>query len=111
MHIKPHVADLVSYWEEKRIVYNSVLVLLVLACWGEDILSGGPAQWLGAAIVLLVLAGIANVLYCFAYPIDLALQMTPLKSVWQHYRWLLFTGGLLLASTLALWVMLHTGMA
>ena len=111
MDIKPHVADAVSYWERKRIVYNIVLAILVLACWGEDIFSGGPAQLLGAGIVLLILAGIANVLYCFAYPVDLAFQMTPLKAVWQRRRWILFTSGLVLASTLALWVMLHTGMA
>ena len=111
MNIKPHVADAVSYWERKRILYNGVLTLLVIACWGTDILSGGPAQWLGTAIVLLFFAGVANALYCLAYPVDLAFQMTPLKAVWQRRRWVLFTSGLLLASTLALWVMLHTGMA
>jgi hypothetical protein len=111
MDIKPHITDAVSYWERKRITYNGVLALLVISCWGEDILAGTPAHWLGAGIVLLVLAGIANVLYCAAYAVDLAFQMTPLKAVWQQRRWLLFTSGLLLASTLALWIMLHSGMA
>jgi hypothetical protein len=111
MNIKSHFAEAVGYWERKRIVYNGVLALLVFACWGEDILSGSPGQWLCAATVLLVLTGIANALYCAAYPVDLAYQMTPLKSVWPRRRWLLFTSGLALASTLALWVMLHTGMA
>ncbi len=79
MQVKPLIADAISYWERRRIIYNAVLVILVLACWGADILSGGPREWLGAAFVLLIFGGIANALYCFAYPVDLAFQITPLK--------------------------------
>ncbi|MDG1896859.1 MAG: hypothetical protein P8J37_18290 [Fuerstiella sp.] len=111
VNIQSHVSEAISYWERKRIVYNIVLACLVLTCWGEDMLLGGPAQSLGNGIVLLTLAGIANVLYCFAYPVDFAFQITPLKAVWQRHRLMLFTSGLLLASALALWVMLHTAMA
>ena len=111
MDLRSLFADAVCYWERKRIIYNGVLAILVLACWGADILSGGPRQWLGAAFVLVVFAGVANALYCIAYPVDLAFQMTPLKGGWKRFRWLLFTAGLLLASLLALWIMLRPGMA
>ena len=111
MEFKSLFADAVSYWERKRIIYNVVLAILVLACWGTDILSGGPRQWLGAAVVLLIFAGVANALYCFAYPVDLAFQLTPLKEGWQRFRWLFFATGVILASILALWIMLRPGMA
>jgi hypothetical protein len=110
MEFKSLFADAVSYWERKRIIYNGVLVILVAACWGGDILSGGPQQWLGAAFVLFLFAGVANALYCFAYPVDLAFQMTPLKECWQRFRWLLFATGVILASILSLWIMLRQGM-
>jgi hypothetical protein len=111
MQFRPLFADTVAYWERKRLIYNGVLAILTAACWGADILSGGPRQWLGAAFVLLFFAGIANALYCFAYPIDLALQMTPLKESWQRWRWLMFAAGMVAASILALWTMLRSGMA
>ena len=111
MEFKSLFADAVSYWERKRIIYNVVLAVFVLACWGTDMLSGGPGQWLGAAVVLLIFAGIANALYCLAYPVDLVFQMTPLKEAWRRFRWLLFATGVILASILALVIMLRPGMA
>ena len=108
--IRTHLADAASYWEPMRIVYNGVLAVLVLACWGLDIVSSGPGQWLGAALVLMIFAGIANALYCLAYPIDLAFQMVPVIQRRKEFRWLLFAAAVIVASVLALWVMLGTGM-
>lgn len=111
MNLKSVLNDAIFYWETRRILYNVVLIVLVAACWGKSILSEGPGQWLGAAIVLLFFATIANIFYCVAYPIDLAMQISPYQSVWKRVRWALFVAGLGLASALALWVMLGTGMA
>ena len=108
--IRTHLADAASYWEPMRIVYNGVLAVLVLACWGLDIVSSGPGQWLGAALVLMIFAGIANALYCLAYPIDVAFQMVPFIQRRKEFRWLLFAAAVIVASVLALWVMLGTGM-
>ena len=108
--IRTHLADAASYWEPMRIIYNGVLAVLVLACWGLEIVSSGPAQWLGAALVLMIFAGIANALYCLAYPIDLAFQVVPFIQRRKEFRWLLFAAGVIVASVLALWVMLGTGM-
>jgi hypothetical protein len=107
--IRTHLVDAASYWEPMRIIYNGVLALLVLACWGLDIVLSGPGQWLGAAVVLMIFAGIANALYCLAYPIDLAFQMVPFIQRRKELRWLLFATGVIVASVLALWVMLGTG--
>lgn len=110
MNLKSLFTDAVSYWERRRLLYNGVLALLVAVCWGRDILSGWPEQWLGAAVVLFIFAGIANALYCFAYPVDFAFQMTPLRERWQRFRWLLFASGLSLASILSVWIMVRDGM-
>lgn len=111
MKFKSYLADAASYWERKRLIYNGVLALLAAACWGPEILMGGPSHWLGGGLVLLFFAIVANVLFCAAYPVDLALQFTPWRSWWMRLRPALFCGGVLLASSLALWVMLGTGMA
>ena len=108
--IRTHLADAASYWEPMRIIYNGVLAVLVLACWGLEIVSFGPRQWLGASLVLMIFAGIANVLYCLVYPIDFAFQMVPFIQRRKEFRWLLFAAGVIVASVLALWVMLGTGM-
>lgn len=110
MEFSSLISDAISYWERKRIIYNGVLALLVIACWGIDIISGGPQQWLGAAMVLLIFAVIANALYCFAYPVDLAMQMTSFRKRWQGCRWVLFVTGVCTASVLAVWIMLGPGM-
>lgn len=111
MNLRPIIGDAVYYWERQRIVYNFVLAILVIAIWGADIFTAGPTQWLGAGLVLLTLAGIANALYCAAYPIDLAFQISPFKTQWRQSRWILFSAGLIVASSLAVWVMLSPGMA
>jgi len=104
--------DSVRYWERKRIVYNLVLITLVAVCWGPEIWeTPSDPSLLGLLVVLLIFAGIANSLYCLAYPIDFLLQLTPVRATWLSLRWLLFTLGLLIASLLALWVMLRDGMA
>ena len=103
--------DAFGYWERRRIVYNGVLAVLVVACWGVEIALARPIGWLGAAVVLMFFAAIANALYCVAYPIDLVFQSTPWQSSWRRFRWLLFVSGTGLASVLALWIMLRPGMA
>jgi hypothetical protein len=100
-----------SYWERKRIVYNAVLVVLTLACWGSEMVADGPRAWLGAAIVLTGFAVIANALFCLAYPIDVALQLFSLEEMLKRTRPVLFACGLAIATSLALWILLGSGMA
>lgn len=107
--IKFYLADAAAYWEPMRVVYNVVLGVLAVACWGLDIVLSGPSQWLGAVVVMAIFAGIANALYCLAYPVDLAFQMVPLSQNSKGFRSILFTVGVVIASGLALWVMLGNG--
>lgn len=105
------INDAIAYWERKRLVYNGVLACVVFCCWGGEILTAKPHECLGLAFVLLFFAAIANVLFCLAYPIDIVLQFSPLRAKWKRCRWVLFASGLMIAGTLAVWVMLRDGMA
>ena len=111
MNFKERLVDAVSYWERRRLLYNGVLTILALVCWGPEIVAGGPGAWMGGGIVLLVFCAIANALFCLAYPVDLAIQVSPLKELLPGTRGVLFVFGLALASTIALWVLLGNGMA
>lgn len=104
------IADAMNFWERKRIVYNVVLAILVVLVWGGDIWDSRSGEMLGALMVLFVLAGIANILYCLAYPVDLIMQVMTKPFQWRSYRWILFVTGVLIASVSALWIMLRRGM-
>jgi hypothetical protein len=96
------LTDAVRFWEILRAPYNIVLAGVVLtAHFGQPepqrhTVSPGSLVALGLAAVA------ANLLYCSAYLPDVFLQMTAYRNLWRRWRWLLFTAGLLLASTLAL---------
>lgn len=111
MKLNECFTEAASYWERKRIPYNAALCLLALICWGPDIIIGGPQDWLMGSMILLVLAAVANALYCLAYPVDILFQLSPLKREWTEVRWILFVMGLSIASGFALWLMLGEGMA
>lgn len=93
--------EALHYWEPRRIGYNLVLtgiaVVWVVFTWPHF----RPALTLRHGLQLLVLALLANVCYCAAYPVDLALQATALRSAWLRWRWLLWCAGMLLAVLLA----------
>ena len=92
------MTDALRYGEPRRLVYNGVLAVLVLAgAW--PVL---PSRWSGAGLpalaTLFVLAVIANVAYCAAYPVDLFLQGSAFRATGRRYRWVLLVAGLLTAA-------------
>jgi hypothetical protein len=103
--------DSIRYWEPRRLLYNLVLLTLAVVCWGPGMLSGRVIDFFAGVLVLLAFAIPANLLYCTAYPVDLALQLTPWRGSWTRCRWLLFLCGTALASAIAIWVMVGDHMA
>ena len=103
--------EMMTYWERKRILYNIILMITVSIVWGRDIFLAKHSELFGLAIVLLVLGGIANALYCLAYPVDYLLQLTQVRQQWKATRWILFAMGQVIACSLAIWIMLRQGMA
>ena len=103
--------EMMIYWERKRVLYNIILMIMVGIFWGRDIFLAKYSELFGLAIVLFVLGGIANALYCLAYPVDYLLQLTQARQQWKAIRWLLFAMGQVVACSLAIWIMLRRGMA
>ena len=88
------VTDSVRYWETSRVYYNLWLTGITLGCgWRPH----GMQPW----VTLLVLAAIANLLYCAAYPIDILVQFSDFRDRWRNNRYLLLLAGMGLAGMLA----------
>ena len=95
------LADAIRYWEPRRLVYNFVLtavtVAWVLGTWPHF----RPALTLSSLPPMAVLALLANVCYCAAYVVDVAMLHSSLESVWRRRRWILWLVGTLFAIVLA----------
>jgi hypothetical protein len=95
--LREWVTDAIRYWEPRRIVYNLILSGVVLACFVVALpLSKGMIS-LNFALVLFMMAVLANVAYCAAYVVDLFAQISGFRELWQKYRWLLFLVGVIFA--------------
>src|SRR6266849_10319620 len=94
-------ADAVRYWEPRRLVYNLVLigatVASVVATWPHF----RPALTLSSLPPMDALALLANVCYCAAYVVDVAMLHSSLNAVWRRRRWILWLVGTLFAIVLA----------
>jgi len=95
------MSNAIAFWERRRIVYNLVLAAIVIAIF----LAGAPhsASRVSAdlAMGLFVLAVLANVAYCAAYPIDVVMQHSDYRATWLRARWLLLAIGIAFASVIA----------
>lgn len=97
MTLRLILTDAIRYWERRRIAYNIVLAAAVAAwvllTWPHfrDSLS------LASVTALLILAAIANILYCAAYVADLPMQYSSMRETWLRWRWGLWWAGTLFA--------------
>jgi len=94
--VNPRVADALRFWEQRRLIYNVVLTLVfigwVVVSWPYF---QGKFSFVHVA-QLAVLAVIANALYCSAYLVELFFGAAA-ASKWQHWRWTVWTVGMLVA--------------
>jgi hypothetical protein len=99
--MKELITESLRYWEPRRVLYNTVLALVVV---GNALCHHGPFSDLTWQSVtgLLVAAAIANVLYCSAYVVDLFVQLSDYAPAWKRRRWLLLAAGTLLAAAIFL---------
>lgn len=85
-------SESLRYWEKRRVIYNLVLTATVLTTVARLHLwhfAGSPLAWLG----LVFAAIMANICYCAAYPVDVALQYSDFREGWlQKRHWLLVLG-------------------
>jgi len=90
-------AAAVRYWEPRRILYNVVLSAVaagwIVATWPHFL----PAFALSSVLPLTVLAVLANLCYCAAYPAEIAVQLCAAGAARARWRLAIWIAGLLLA--------------
>ena len=89
------LTNAIRYWERGRILYNLVLALIVIAFFIVNLPASKARLSIDLAQGLFVLAVLANIAYCTAYPVDVFAQLSTVRPAWLRFRWLLFVIGLL----------------
>jgi hypothetical protein len=103
-HAKPFreiLTDAIRYWEPRRIAYNVILTLVVLAWITVSWPHFRPIVKFEGLVLMAVLAVWANICYCAAYLADVPMQFSFFRQRWLRWRWGLWTGGMLFAILLA----------
>ena len=95
------LSEAVRYWEPRRILYNCVLLIVVIAVFCANLPKARFDLTFDALQGLFVLAVLANVAYCAAYLVDVVAQLTTYRTIWLRFRWALVLIGLAFASVLA----------
>ena len=71
------MSDAIRYWELRRIAYNAILAAVVLIYFALDYPASKAALTVDRALVIFMLAVLANVAYCAAYIPDIKAFRTP----------------------------------
>ena len=94
------LTDAIRYWELRRIAYNVVLAIIVVAVFAFYWPGSRAALSSDVAQGMFILAVLANVAYCAAYVVDVPAQVSAFGASWKRYRWVLFAIGVLFASVI-----------
>jgi len=93
-------AEAIKYWEPRRLVYNLVLAAVVVSYFALAWPKSEAFLSVNFALVLFLLAVIANVCYCAAYVVDMFVQLSSVRALWLRKRWLLFLLGMMFAAVI-----------
>ena len=91
------------YWEPRRLAYNGALALIALGWLVFTWPHFRPALNLRAAGAIAVLAILANVGYSAIYPVEIAAQLSPARTAWIRWRFLVWLLGTLFALALEMY--------
>jgi hypothetical protein len=97
-NLREAVTSAIRYWEPRRLIYNSVLAIVVLACFGLNYPVSKPTVSFDFVLLLFLLAVLANVAYCAAYLVDIFASASSYRDQWWKLRWVIFMVGLLFAA-------------
>jgi hypothetical protein len=101
--LREKLSDAIRFWEIRRIFYNLWLTAIVLIYFFIYWPGSKSFVQLDALSSLFILAVLANVAYCAAYPVDVFVQMSGEREIWRTVRWVLFGIGMIFAGILARW--------
>jgi hypothetical protein len=95
--LRETLGDAIGYWEPRRILYNIILATVfvgwVVLTWPHF----REAPILQALLFLVIYAGAANLCYTAVYLVEIPLQRSAFRALWQHWRIGLWLVGILLA--------------
>lgn len=102
--LREKLSDAIRFWEIRRIFYNLWLTAIVLIYFVIYWPGSKSLIQLDALSSLFILAVLANVAYCAAYPVDVFVQMSGEREMRSTVRWVLFGVGMIFAGILTRWV-------
>ena len=91
--LRDYFTDAIKFWEPRRVIYNSVLAVIVVLYFATGYPASKSALSVDFVLGLFLLAVAANVAYCAAYLVDVFVQASGFREVWQRSRWVLFVIG------------------
>ncbi|HEX4606170.1 MAG TPA: hypothetical protein VH724_19375 [Candidatus Angelobacter sp.] len=97
------LSDAIRFWEIRRIFYNLWLAAIVCFYFLRFWPASKSSLQLDALLWLFMMAVLANVAYCAAYPVDVFVQMSGLRETWRSFRWVLLMIGMILAGIFTRW--------
>ena len=96
--VREYFTDAIKFWEPRRVIYNSVLSVIVIVYFAAGYPFSKSVLSVDFALGLFLLAVAANVAYCAAYVVDVFVQASGFREVWQRSRWVLFVIGTTVAA-------------
>lgn len=94
-------SNAIAFWERARIGYNLVLAGVVFGYFIVGLPLSKSLFSIDLALGLFILAVLANVAFCAAYPVDIFAQMSSFNSAWRRVRWVVLAIGILFAAAIA----------
>jgi hypothetical protein len=103
--LRDALTDAIRYWERRRLAYNLVLAATVGCAVALRWPHSRSLLQFTSLLPLFVLAMIANICYTSCYAVDVPVQLSGFRAIWQKRRWLLWCLGTLFAAVLAFYWM------
>ena len=103
--LSAYVANALRYWEPRRLIYNAVLAIVVVA----HVIAARPESraqlTFDSLLGAFILAVLANIAYCAVYVPDIFVQFSGLDAPWSRGRIVLLIVGTAFAATITHFVM------
>jgi hypothetical protein len=93
-------SDAVRYWEPRRRLYNLALALVVAVVFLMNLPGSRASLTFDTLEKMFSVAVLANLAYCAALALDVALQTSAFRAMWLRHRWLLLVIGVAAAAVL-----------
>jgi len=98
--VRDYFTDAIKFWEPRRIIYNLVLAAIVILYFATGYPSSKAMLSVDFALGLFLLAVAANIVCCAASLVDVFVQASGFREVWQRSRWVLFVIGTTFAAVI-----------